>query len=264
MPPIRLPLAKVMTQANEHDFSRDQVRRGPGLSAHDLGQPARTPTARRARGARVARAVRAVRHPTGRPRDAGAPRGDDPWRTGRARKGAAALHDEGHSRARAAQPGDARAARDRQAPGGANSDGRGPEPRASVAQGQGSLAGQAAAGADPGRTSQAAGSGTDPREAQPVLTRWEPAEPAPAGHRPAGTLPAASLPAASLPAATAPATTGSAATGSAATGSAATGSAATGRSTFGSLRNRNYRLFATGQVISNTGSWMQRVAQDWL
>src|SRR6202008_1314543 len=34
--------------------------------------------------------------------------------------------------------------------------------------------------------------------------------------------------------------------------------------TFSSLRNRNYRLFATGQVISNTGTWMQRVAQDWL
>jgi MFS family permease len=34
--------------------------------------------------------------------------------------------------------------------------------------------------------------------------------------------------------------------------------------TFGSLQTRNYRLFATGQVISNTGSWMQRVAQDWL
>jgi len=34
--------------------------------------------------------------------------------------------------------------------------------------------------------------------------------------------------------------------------------------TFGSLSTRNYRLFATGQVISNTGSWMQRVAQDWL
>jgi MFS family permease len=33
---------------------------------------------------------------------------------------------------------------------------------------------------------------------------------------------------------------------------------------FGSLGNRNYRLFATGQVVSNTGSWMQRVAQDWL
>jgi MFS family permease len=33
---------------------------------------------------------------------------------------------------------------------------------------------------------------------------------------------------------------------------------------FGSLQTRNYRLFASGQVISNTGSWMQRVAQDWL
>jgi MFS family permease len=27
---------------------------------------------------------------------------------------------------------------------------------------------------------------------------------------------------------------------------------------------RNFRLFATGQVISNSGTWMQRVAQDWL
>ncbi len=33
---------------------------------------------------------------------------------------------------------------------------------------------------------------------------------------------------------------------------------------FRSLRARNFRLFATGQVISNTGTWMQRVAQDWL
>ena len=33
---------------------------------------------------------------------------------------------------------------------------------------------------------------------------------------------------------------------------------------FSSLRTRNYRLFAAGQVVSNTGSWMQRVAQDWL
>ncbi|WP_442778656.1 MFS transporter [Actinomadura sp. WAC 06369] len=33
---------------------------------------------------------------------------------------------------------------------------------------------------------------------------------------------------------------------------------------FRSLRNRNYRLFATGQVVSNTGTWMQRIAQDWL
>jgi MFS family permease len=34
--------------------------------------------------------------------------------------------------------------------------------------------------------------------------------------------------------------------------------------TFSSLRIRNYRLFATGQVFSNTGSWVQRIAQDWL
>jgi MFS family permease len=34
--------------------------------------------------------------------------------------------------------------------------------------------------------------------------------------------------------------------------------------TFSSLRVRNFRLFSTGQVISNTGTWMQRVAQDWL
>ncbi len=33
---------------------------------------------------------------------------------------------------------------------------------------------------------------------------------------------------------------------------------------FRSLRVRNYRLFAGGQVVSNTGAWMQRVAQDWL
>src|SRR5215469_13930195 len=37
-----------------------------------------------------------------------------------------------------------------------------------------------------------------------------------------------------------------------------------GSRTFSSLQTRNYRLFAAGQVVSNTGSWMQRVAQDWL
>ncbi|MBL1079390.1 MFS transporter [Nocardia sp. 2] len=36
------------------------------------------------------------------------------------------------------------------------------------------------------------------------------------------------------------------------------------RGTFSSLRIRNYRLFFTGQVVSNTGTWMQRIAQDWL
>ena len=34
--------------------------------------------------------------------------------------------------------------------------------------------------------------------------------------------------------------------------------------TFRSLSNRNYRLYASGAVVSNTGTWMQRVAQDWL
>ncbi len=33
---------------------------------------------------------------------------------------------------------------------------------------------------------------------------------------------------------------------------------------FASLKIRNYRLFFGGQVISNVGTWMQRIAQDWL
>ena len=36
------------------------------------------------------------------------------------------------------------------------------------------------------------------------------------------------------------------------------------RTTFAALRIRNYRLFATGSLVSNIGTWMQRVAQDWL
>ena len=35
-------------------------------------------------------------------------------------------------------------------------------------------------------------------------------------------------------------------------------------SMFSSLKIRNYRLFAMGQAVSNTGTWMQRIAQDWL
>jgi len=35
-------------------------------------------------------------------------------------------------------------------------------------------------------------------------------------------------------------------------------------SVFASLKVRNYRLFASGQVVSLSGTWMQRVAQDWL
>jgi MFS family permease len=34
--------------------------------------------------------------------------------------------------------------------------------------------------------------------------------------------------------------------------------------TFASLHVPNYRRYFTGMAVSNTGSWMQRVAQDWL
>lgn len=34
--------------------------------------------------------------------------------------------------------------------------------------------------------------------------------------------------------------------------------------TFRALANPNYRRYAAGGVLSNTGTWMQRVAQDWL
>jgi MFS family permease len=33
--------------------------------------------------------------------------------------------------------------------------------------------------------------------------------------------------------------------------------------TFSSLRYRNYRLFFGGQIVSQTGSWMQRIAMGW-
>ncbi|WP_455836899.1 MFS transporter [Pseudarthrobacter siccitolerans] len=33
---------------------------------------------------------------------------------------------------------------------------------------------------------------------------------------------------------------------------------------FRALENRNYRIWAGGAIVSNIGTWMQRVAQDWL
>ena len=33
---------------------------------------------------------------------------------------------------------------------------------------------------------------------------------------------------------------------------------------FTALRSRNYRIYFAGPFISNIGTWMQRVAQDWL
>ncbi|HEY9563112.1 MAG TPA: MFS transporter [Nocardioides sp.] len=34
--------------------------------------------------------------------------------------------------------------------------------------------------------------------------------------------------------------------------------------TFRSLHNPNYRKYAAGSLVSNVGTWMQRIAQDWL
>ena len=34
--------------------------------------------------------------------------------------------------------------------------------------------------------------------------------------------------------------------------------------TFSSLKVANYRRYAIGSLVSNIGTWMQRVAQDWL
>jgi MFS family permease len=36
------------------------------------------------------------------------------------------------------------------------------------------------------------------------------------------------------------------------------------RGTFRSLNGFNYRVWAGGAVVSNVGTWMQRIAQDWL
>ncbi|MFH9741469.1 MFS transporter [Streptomyces roseolus] len=36
------------------------------------------------------------------------------------------------------------------------------------------------------------------------------------------------------------------------------------KGTFSSLSIRNYRLFFTGAIVSNTGTWMARITQDWL
>lgn len=35
-------------------------------------------------------------------------------------------------------------------------------------------------------------------------------------------------------------------------------------STFGAFRHYNYRVWFTGALVANVGTWMQRVAQDWL
>lgn len=47
-------------------------------------------------------------------------------------------------------------------------------------------------------------------------------------------------------------------------GAPAAGAAARAAGTFAALRHRNFRLFFFGQMVSLTGTWMQRIAQSWL
>src|SRR5437660_6074103 len=218
-----------MTQVNENGSSiADQVRRGPGNRASDIGESARAPApggAGRPRGGDGA-----FRHPAGRAGGPGTARCHDSGRTGRAREGAAAVHDQGHRGASGSRAGDQGSAPDRRPSGQADGHRAGAGAGAADAQAPGGVAGAAAAGAEPRGARDAAGGGADPAAAQPVLAgKPDPAEP------PSG--PAAAP---------------------------QTRKPRPGGRMFGSLRNRNYRLFATGQVISNTGSWMQRIAQDWL
>ena len=37
-----------------------------------------------------------------------------------------------------------------------------------------------------------------------------------------------------------------------------------GTGMFRALAVRNFRLYASASLVSNTGTWMQRIAQDWL
>src|SRR5215469_10754205 len=222
-------LARVMSQANEHDTTGAQVRRGSGNGPADLGEPSRATAAGRADRTRADRA-RAVRNPAGRPGRSRAARGDDSGGAGRAREGSAALHDARHFRARGIAARAARAARIRPAAGSAHGDRRGPgtgEPGPAPA---GRVAGEAAEGTHPRRAGDAPGGRAHPGEAQSVLSE--------------------------------------AASGLAAVQAAESRSGGASRlgwpQTFRSLSTRNYRLFAAGQVVSNTGTWMQRVAQDWL
>src|SRR5262249_26943006 len=121
------------------------------------------------------------------------------------------------------------AASHRPSPGDAHRDPGRPGAGAEGTPAPGSLAGQAAGRAEPAGAGHLAGRRADPGEAQPVLTgrprRLLAARP---WRRPA------------------------------------TQPRRAGLRTFASLGTRNYRLFITGQVVSNTGTWMQRVAQDWL
>src|SRR5581483_995411 len=222
---LRILLAKVMSKANENDYVADQVRCRPGRLAAAHGQSAGQADPR---GTGSQGPAGAVRHAVRRARRARAPGRDDAGRAGSVREGAAAVHDQGHRCSGGTRPAGSRASSDGQAAGSADRHGRGPEPGRAGAPAEGGVAGQAAAGAERAGALGAAGGRAGAVQAQPVLTA-----PAAAGRKPAS-------------------------------GPHAAVRRLAASRMFGSLANRNYRLFAAGQVVSNTGSWMQRVAQDWL
>src|SRR5450631_2470198 len=230
MPCSRLSLAKVMTQANDNDISADQVGRRPGQQSPDIGRQA-GPAAPGRTGRAGADGAVALRHPVRRLGEPGEARRDEPRGTGRARKGPAALHDARYRRAGGVSTRHAGGPSVGPAAGGAHGDAGGPGPGGQVAASPGRVAGEATGRADPAGAGHAAGRRADPGEAQPVLTG-------------AGT-------------------TGAGSTG-AGTGAQPSRRGLSRLRTFHSLGTRNYRLFAAGQVVSNSGTWMQRVAQDWL
>src|SRR6516165_2741751 len=209
-----------MSQANENDAIGPQNRPRTGHRAADLGEPAGPAAAGRTHRRWPGRAG-SVGNPVGRAGHPGAARRHDAGGTGRAREGAAAVHDARHLGARGIAARAARAALLRPPAGGAHGDRGGPRPGAQGTPAAGRVADAATGRAIPGRADDAAGGRADPGEAQPVLTRADRA-------------------------------------------TAVAGGRGTRFQTFRSLSTRNYRLFATGQVVSNTGTWMQRVAQDWL
>src|SRR5580693_9561983 len=239
MPPAQISLAKVMTQAKDNDILGDYGRRGPGHNATDFREPAGPAAAGRADRAGPSGAG-ALGHPVRRAGDAGEARRDEPGRAGRARAGATAVDDPRHRGPGGVAARHAGRARLRPAAGGPDRDPRRPGTGGEGAPAPGRLAGQAAERADSAGAGDAPRGRADSGEAQPGLTQ---------------------------PATTEPVTAELATTEPAATELATTEPAQDRWSrlrTFRSLGTRNYRLFATGQVVSNSGTWMQRVAQDWL
>src|SRR5580704_15978725 len=92
--PLRVKLARVMTQVNENDDApADQIGRRAGDRTQDLREQAGTPDARTA--ARLRPRAWAVGHTARRPGRAAGTRSDDAGRARGAREGAAALHDQG-------------------------------------------------------------------------------------------------------------------------------------------------------------------------